>query len=148
MRSNRSRRRWHWRAEVGLRPSVLMPITVVVTLMIASVHAAAQTCQQLWVERNSYYKAHGYCFKTQRAIEHFGNGGCFINNEGDVPLTAAERRRIEEIKSLERRMSCSEEDSGPRPGPISCQQVWVERNSMYKAKGYCFKTRRAIEYFG
>jgi hypothetical protein len=32
--------------------------------------AYAQTCQQLWVERNQYYKHHGYCFKTQRAIEY------------------------------------------------------------------------------
>jgi hypothetical protein len=26
----------------------------------------------LWVERNSYYKEAGYCFKTTRAISYFG----------------------------------------------------------------------------
>jgi hypothetical protein len=29
-----------------------------------------------------------------------------------------------------------------------CQQLWVERNSVYKDAGYCFKTARAIRYFG
>lgn len=29
-----------------------------------------------------------------------------------------------------------------------CAQLWVERNAIYKAYGYCFKTRRAISYFG
>ena len=34
-----------------------------------------------------------YCFKTQRAIEYFGNGDCYINDEDAVPLTPAERAR-------------------------------------------------------
>jgi hypothetical protein len=29
-----------------------------------------------------------------------------------------------------------------------CQRLWVERNSIYKEAGYCFKTARAIRYFG
>lgn len=29
-----------------------------------------------------------------------------------------------------------------------CGRLWVERNAIYKAKGYCFKTQRAISYFG
>jgi hypothetical protein len=29
-----------------------------------------------------------------------------------------------------------------------CDQLWVERNDIYKAYGYCFKTARAISYFG
>lgn len=29
-----------------------------------------------------------------------------------------------------------------------CQQLWVERNAIYKRAGYCFKTDRAIRYFG
>jgi hypothetical protein len=29
-----------------------------------------------------------------------------------------------------------------------CDQLWVERNDIYKAYGYCFKTARAIAYFG
>ena len=29
-----------------------------------------------------------------------------------------------------------------------CQRLWVERNSIYKAAGHCFKTQRGIRYFG
>ncbi len=29
-----------------------------------------------------------------------------------------------------------------------CQTLWVERNSIYKDAGFCFKTDRAIRYFG
>lgn len=29
-----------------------------------------------------------------------------------------------------------------------CQQLWVERNQIYADRGYCFKTERAIRYFG
>jgi YARHG domain len=30
----------------------------------------------------------------------------------------------------------------------SCQQLWYERNSIYAAAGYCFKTARARRVFG
>ena len=29
-----------------------------------------------------------------------------------------------------------------------CQELWVMRNQIYKANGYCFHTSRAINYFG
>jgi YARHG domain-containing protein len=109
--------------------------------------ANAQTCQQLWVERNQYYKNHGYCFKTQRAISYFGNGGCTINDEGAVPLSGAERGRINQIVQQERAMGC-EEGGGGGGAAMSCDQLWIARNAIYKAHGYCFKTQRAINYFG
>ena len=107
----------------------------------------AQTCQQLWIERNQYYKNHGYCFKTQRAIEYFGNGGCFINDEGAVPLTPVERARIAQIVQQERAMGCNIDGGGSSTG-MTCDQLWVARNAIYKARGYCFKTQRAIQFFG
>ncbi|MGL4395003.1 MAG: YARHG domain-containing protein [Hyphomicrobium sp.] len=30
----------------------------------------------------------------------------------------------------------------------SCGELWVMRNQVYKDHGYCFKTSRAISYFG
>ena len=30
----------------------------------------------------------------------------------------------------------------------ACDRFWVERNIIYKDAGYCFKTARAIAYFG
>jgi hypothetical protein len=29
-----------------------------------------------------------------------------------------------------------------------CEELWYERNAVYKEAGYCFKTRRAISAFG
>jgi hypothetical protein len=86
----------------------------VMTLLLASVtlgtsismsHAQGR-CQSLWVERNSYYKEAGYCFKTSLAISYFGNAGCRYDNESAVPLSAGARNRIAEITREERDLSC------------------------------------------
>ncbi len=37
---------------------------------------------------------------------------------------------------------------GQMPTQGACEQLWVERNTIYKDRGYCFKTDRAIRYFG
>lgn len=31
---------------------------------------------------------------------------------------------------------------------MSCEQLWYERNAIYAAKGFCFKTQRARNVFG
>jgi hypothetical protein len=67
----------------------------------------AQSCQDLWVERNSYYKQAGYCFKTARAISYFGNAGCVYDNENAVPLSPYARARINQIVRAERTYGCS-----------------------------------------
>ncbi len=69
--------------------------------------AEAQSCQDLWVERNSYFKDAGYCFNTSRGISYFGNAGCSYDNEGDVPLSRSERARVSEIKRIESRNGCN-----------------------------------------
>src|SRR5262245_26297621 len=87
--------------------TTLLTVAAIAESLLATISPVqAQSCQQLWVERNSYYKAHGYCFKTQRAISYFGNGGCYIQDEGRVPLTPAERARIAQIERLERAYGC------------------------------------------
>jgi hypothetical protein len=65
------------------------------------------TCRQLWYERNSYYKAHGYCFKTREAIATFGNDGCYVEYEGQIRFSPAERRAIEMIRAAERDRGCN-----------------------------------------
>lgn len=79
------------------------------TTGVGSISAASaqQSCQQLWVERNSYYKDAGYCFKTARAISFFGNRGCMYDSEASVPLSPDIRARIAEITWLERRNGCN-----------------------------------------
>ncbi len=40
---------------------------------------------------------------------------------------------------------------GIRSGPdasSSCDDLWYERNAMFKAAGYCFRTSRGIRAFG
>ncbi len=120
---------------------------ITVATSLAAFPACAQTCQQLWVDRNQHYKNHGYCFKTQGAIEYFGNGGCYINDDNAVTLTPAERARIAQIVQQERAMGCNIDSGGGNTG-MTCDQLWVARNSIYKLRGYCFKTERAIQYFG
>jgi YARHG domain len=78
------------------------------TLLMTAPSADAQSCQQLWVERNSYYKRAGFCFKTQRAIAYFGNGGCVYWNEADVPLAGWQRQRIAQIRRAERAYGCDD----------------------------------------
>jgi hypothetical protein len=75
--------------------------------VLTASYASAQSCQDLWVERNSYYKDAGYCFKTARAISYFGNAGCVYDSEARVPLSRQVRARIDEITRLERRFDCN-----------------------------------------
>jgi hypothetical protein len=79
---------------------------LVIGVTIFAPVASAQSCQDLWVERNQYYKDAGYCFKTQRAISYFGNAGCIYNNESSVPLSAAIRARNAHITRPQRALGC------------------------------------------
>ncbi len=71
-----------------------------------SSYAQSARCQSLWVQRNQIYKNHGYCFKTARAIQYFGNGGCRITSDDAVPLSRGERATIAGIQTQERSLGC------------------------------------------
>jgi hypothetical protein len=75
--------------------------------MLATPVFAQGVCQRLWVERNSIYKAAGYCFNTQRGIRYFGNAGCSYDDVRQVPLSAYDRARIADIVAQERAMGCN-----------------------------------------
>ena len=45
------------------------------------------SCEGLWNQRNMIFKAARYCFKTQRAIQEFGNAGCQYDDLTSVPLS-------------------------------------------------------------
>jgi hypothetical protein len=68
--------------------------------------AYAQSCFELWVQRNSIYKRAGYCFKTSRATSYFGNAGCMYDDEAQLPLSPGERSQIARIMGMERRLGC------------------------------------------
>jgi len=88
---------------------LLLTISLTVMALAAGfAQSYAATCDQLWVERNSYYKAVGYCFETQRAISYFGNGGCTISNQSAIHFSAAVQSRIDQIVQQERAQGCSD----------------------------------------
>jgi hypothetical protein len=64
------------------------------------------SCDRLWYERNRIYKDAGYCFHTQRGIRAFGNAGCQYDREGDVPLSAQDRRDVQMLVEAERAKGC------------------------------------------
>ncbi len=113
---------------------------------------SALSCGDLWVARNEIYARNGYCFKTRRGRNYFGNAGCYTSNP---PLNRIERANVARIQRWERRCRAG----GPAPAPgggggggglwgLSCQRLWVMRNQIYKNNGYCFRTRRARNFFG
>lgn len=83
-----------------------LAVAAVQTLLAAATPASAQSCEDLWYQRNEIYKAQGYCFRTQRAISAFGNAGCQYDNVEDVPLSATQRRVIADIQRAERTRGC------------------------------------------
>jgi hypothetical protein len=94
--------------KMRLLPTAAKMLFAAATLATTVSLSYAQTCQSLWVERNSYFKAAGYCFHTPRAIRHFGNAGCRFDEESAVPLSRATRKRIAQIVRAEQRLGCSE----------------------------------------
>jgi len=66
-----------------------------------------QSCDTLWEVRNEIYKEGGYCFKTSRAIDFFGNARCTTDNMNDVRMSRIERYNINQIVAVEREMGCN-----------------------------------------
>ena len=75
-------------------------------LTMLATPAKAGVCQDLWVQRNSIYKAYGYCFKTAKAINYFGNAGCVYDNEASIPMSRADKQAVLAIKKRERALGC------------------------------------------
>lgn len=90
-----------------MRAIISATLFAVALMAMASSVNAQGTCQRLWVERNSIYKAAGYCFNTPRGVRYFGNAGCSYDNVRDVPLSDSDRARIARIVAEERAMGCN-----------------------------------------
>ena len=63
----------------------------------------AQSCDDLWYERNAIYNDNGYCFNTAAGRRAFDNSDCYTDNPD---FTRAEQRRINEIKNMEYEYGC------------------------------------------
>ena len=81
---------------------------VAFAVSLASPAIAAFPCDELWGERNAVYADAGYCFRTPRGIAAFGNDGCRFNDIRDVPLSARDRAKVNEIVRQERQNGCRE----------------------------------------
>lgn len=81
-------------------------VSVGLGLSIEVTPARAGVCQDLWVRRNSIYKFYGYCFKTAKAINHFGNAGCLYDNAASIPMSRADKQTVLVIKKREKALGC------------------------------------------
>ena len=81
-----------------------MPILTPV--QAGDIQGDASECNDLWVMRNEIYKNNGYCFKTAKAINYFGNAGCSYDNQSSVPLSKQERLIVRDIQKSEARQRC------------------------------------------
>ena len=72
-------------------------------LTLAAPTASAQSCYDLWYERNAIFANYGYCFSTQLGRDTFGNSGCHARNPR---LSSRDSRRVANIKRQERRRGC------------------------------------------
>jgi hypothetical protein len=65
------------------------------------------SCDSLWTVRNSIYHDNGYCFKTKRAKQVWGNQGCSYWDAADVPLNNYEQANVASIRSVEKQKGCN-----------------------------------------
>lgn len=89
-----------------IAPLCIVTLVAATATLGTTIAAHAQSCEDLWYERNSIYKEAGYCFKTRRAISTFGNAGCQYDSEYQLPLSPGQRRRIAYIVRTERELGC------------------------------------------
>ena len=65
------------------------------------------SCEDLWYRRNAIFKAAGYCFRSARGVQAFGNAGCQYDEEADVPLSARQRDEVAGLRATERGLGCA-----------------------------------------
>lgn len=83
-----------------------LSLTHVAPAKAGDIQGDAYSCKELWVMRNQFYKDRGYCFKTSKAIAYFGNAGCSIVEQANVPLSNMQWQIIHDIKMSEARQGC------------------------------------------
>jgi len=85
-----------------MRKLILLLLTVF-SIFISPSFAFADSCYDLWYERNAIYDDNGYCFKTALGKRVFDNSDCYTS---DPSFTKAEQRRIDQIRRQEKRLGC------------------------------------------
>ena len=85
-----------------MRKSTLIFVTSIGVLLSVE-PALAESCYDLWYERNSIYDANGFCFKSRLGRQTFDNSDCYTNN---VQLSGQEQYRVDQIQDEESRRGC------------------------------------------
>ena len=63
-------------------------------------------CDVLWEIRNQIYFDAGYCFKTERALDFFGDDECEFEDAEDLDFNTYQVRNISRIQDAEKRNQC------------------------------------------
>ena len=65
--------------------------------------ALAESCYDLWYQRNAVYDDNGFCFSTELGKSTFDNSDCWTKNPNLMP---SEVDYVARIKAEERRRGC------------------------------------------
>ncbi len=88
---------------MNTRASLTLACAVAGLIAFGGSAASAQSCYDLWYERNAIYDSYGYCFRTSLGRRTFDNSDCWTRNPR---LSRADQNRVEQIRRRERRMGC------------------------------------------
>ena len=64
------------------------------------------SCQNLWTVRNGIFAANGYCFKSARGKEQFGNASCSVDDAEQVKMNSHEWANVGNIRAVELAKGC------------------------------------------
>ena len=87
-------------ATAAILTAALVPVRA------GDVQGDAYDCNELWVMRNQIYKDNGLCFKSAKAINYFGNGGCSHAKLAELSLSKQEHSILKDVKRSEARQGC------------------------------------------
>ncbi|MGL1920831.1 MAG: YARHG domain-containing protein [Hyphomicrobiales bacterium] len=73
---------------------------------------AEDACDDLWYSRNFYFDQAGYCFGSKLGKAVFDNSNCKSKN---VALTKSTKRRISQMKEIEKEFDCEINTEKARP---------------------------------
>lgn len=82
---------------------MIAPLLACAVMTASVVPALADSCYDLWYERNLIYAQYGYCFVTPLGRRVFADYDCWTRNPRLEPW---EQQRVREIKAEERRIGC------------------------------------------
>ncbi len=81
-------------------PSVRLPVAPVTK-------TAGETCESLWLRRNTIWKRNGYCFSSTRAKQALGNTGCSRDQTAArAAMSATDSSEVDALLAREQGMGC------------------------------------------